>query len=47
MKIQTIQTNSSFDIHVPETVQTSPVPPPEYLRILREEIDPMGIVIGK
>jgi acyl CoA:acetate/3-ketoacid CoA transferase beta subunit len=44
---ESAQTNSSFAIHVPEVVETSPVPPPEYLRILREEIDPMGIVIGK
>jgi glutaconate CoA-transferase, subunit B len=45
--MESAQTNSSFDIHVPEVIETSPVPPPEYLKILREEIDPMGIVIGK
>ena len=45
--MESVQTNSSFDIHVPEVVETSPVPPPEYLKILREEIDPTGIVIGK
>jgi glutaconate CoA-transferase subunit B len=44
---ESAQTNSGFAIHVPEVVETSPVPPPEYLKILREEIDPMGIVIGK
>lgn len=38
---------SSFEILLPPEVGISPVPPEEYLRILREEIDPMGIVLGK
>ncbi|HVN96368.1 MAG TPA: CoA-transferase [Syntrophorhabdaceae bacterium] len=45
--LEAAQANSSFPIHIPEVLETSPTPPPEYLRILREEVDPMGIVIGK
>jgi hypothetical protein len=45
--MESAQTNSSLAIHVPEIVEKSPVPPPEYLRILREEVDPMGTAIGK
>ncbi|MBN2041274.1 MAG: 3-oxoacid CoA-transferase [Spirochaetes bacterium] len=45
--IESIQENSSFEIIIPEKYGASPTPPPEYLKILREEIDPTGIVIGK
>ena len=44
---ESMNRNSSFDIHIPEIIGESPVPPSEYLRILREEIDPTGIVTGK
>ena len=42
-----IRENSGFEIIIPRGVETSPEPPPEELRILREEIDPAGIVLGK
>jgi glutaconate CoA-transferase subunit B len=45
--LATVQANSSFPIYVPDEIQSSPTPPQEYLKILRREIDPMGIVIGK
>jgi acyl CoA:acetate/3-ketoacid CoA transferase beta subunit len=45
--LESVSSNSSFEILVPDRVGTSPVPPPEYLELLRREIDPTGIVIGK
>ncbi|OGO18311.1 MAG: 3-oxoacid CoA-transferase [Chloroflexi bacterium RBG_16_48_7] len=45
--VESIKANSSFDIIIPSDVPTTPAPPKEYLRLLREEIDPSGIVIGK
>jgi glutaconate CoA-transferase subunit B len=45
--IESIKGNSSFDIIIPSEVGTSPIPPKEYLDILRKEIDPAGIVLGK
>ncbi len=42
-----VKANSSFEVIVPSTVETSPEPTNEDLRILREEIDPVGIVLGK
>lgn len=45
--VESIKGNSSFDIIIPPEVDTSPVPPQEYLDILRKEIDPARIVLGK
>jgi glutaconate CoA-transferase, subunit B len=45
--VESVREMSSFEILLPDTVAASPTPPPEYLRILREEIDPTGIVLGK
>ena len=42
-----VKENSSFEIIIPDKVETSPGPTEEHLRILREEIDPAGIVLGK
>jgi len=42
-----IRESSGFEIIIPRSVETSPEPSPEELRILREEIDPAGIVLGK
>jgi hypothetical protein len=39
--------NSQFEIMLPDKIGTSPEPTDEELRILREEIDPVGIVLGK
>jgi glutaconate CoA-transferase, subunit B len=47
VSVQDVKDNSSFDIIIPKDVPASPAPPPEYLRLLREVIDPSGIVIGK
>jgi len=39
--------NSEFDVIIPDVIETSPAPAYHYLRILREEMDPAGIVLGK
>jgi acyl CoA:acetate/3-ketoacid CoA transferase beta subunit len=45
--LEQIKDNSSFDIIVPPSVPISPVPGANDLSILREVIDPAGIVLGK
>lgn len=42
-----IKENSSFDIIIPDKVTQSPEPSDEELQILRRDIDPVGIVLGK
>jgi glutaconate CoA-transferase, subunit B len=42
-----VQSNSSFEVIMSDETVQSPIPDKEYLRILREEIDPSGIVLGK
>jgi acyl CoA:acetate/3-ketoacid CoA transferase beta subunit len=47
ISVDEIQENSSFEIIIPDEVKTSPEPTKEHLRILRNEIDPAGMVLGK
>ena len=47
VSIAEIEENSSFEIIIPDKIETSPEPTEGHLRILREEIDPAGIVLGK
>jgi acyl CoA:acetate/3-ketoacid CoA transferase beta subunit len=42
-----VEENSSFKIIIPDKVAQSLEPTEEHLRILREEIDPAAIVVGK
>ena len=42
-----VQQNCSFEIIIPSKIETSPKPTEQDLRILRKEIDPAGIVLGK
>jgi len=42
-----VRENSGCDIIIPPHIETSPEPSFEHLRILREEIDPVGVVLGK
>lgn len=44
--VDDILDNTSFDLHIPNNMLTTKPPSQEELRILREEIDPAGIVIG-
>jgi len=45
--IKDVLENSSFDIILPDKIEGSPEPTIKHLKILREEIDPAGIVLGK
>ncbi len=45
--VDEIKENSSFNIIIPGKVKRSPEPGPQDLKILRQEIDPAGIVLGK
>ncbi len=47
VSIDEVQDNSSFDIELPPTIITSSEPSDRDLKILRQEIDPAGIVLGK
>ncbi len=47
VSIGEVKEHSNFDIIVTDEVKTSPEPTKQHLRILREEIDPAGIVLGK
>jgi len=42
-----IRENSGFDIPIGEGIGESPVPTAEELKLLREVIDPKGVVLGK
>lgn len=42
-----VKENSGFEIIIPDEIEESPTPTAEQLRLLREEIDPKGMVIGK
>lgn len=45
--VEEVLDNSQFEILIAENIETSPEPTDEELRILRMEIDPAGIVLGK
>lgn len=45
--IDSIKNNSCFDIILANEIESSPIPPEEYLKILRDEIDPARIVLGR
>ena len=47
VSVDEVMENSQFEIMLPDEIETSPEPTDEELRILREEIDPAGIVLGK
>lgn len=47
VSVDEVRKNSSFEIIIPDKIETSPVPTEQHLKILREEIDPAGIVFGK
>lgn len=47
VSVDEVKQNSSFEIVMPDKIETSYVPGEEDLRILRQEIDPTGMVLGK
>ena len=40
IRLQELKENTSFPLHIPKSVPTTPPPTAEELRRLREEIDP-------
>jgi glutaconate CoA-transferase subunit B len=47
VSVDEVRENSQFEIILPARIETSPEPSDKDLRILRQEIDPAGIVLGK
>jgi glutaconate CoA-transferase subunit B len=47
VSLEEVKENSQFEILLPEKVETSPEPSDKDLTLLRREIDPAGIVLGK
>jgi len=47
ISIAEVWANSSFEIIIPDEIETSPEPTEQHLKVLREEIDPAGMVLGK
>jgi len=47
VRIEEVRENSKFDIIITDKAETSAEPAVEHLRILREEIDPAGVILGK
>ena len=45
--VEQVKENSQFDIIIPGHIETSAPPTQEELRLLRTEIDPAGMVLGK
>jgi glutaconate CoA-transferase subunit B len=46
VSVEDVVSNTSFQLVVPTDVGVTQAPSPEELRLLREEIDPAGVVIG-
>jgi len=47
VSIDEVREHSQFEIMFPDRIETTPEPSDKDLRILRQEIDPIGIVLGK
>lgn len=47
VKVDDVRESSGFEIEIPESFGESPTPSADELRLLRDVIDPSGIVIGK
>jgi glutaconate CoA-transferase subunit B len=44
--LEDVLSNTGFALNVPDEVHTTPLPAPEELRLLREEIDPKSVYLG-
>ena len=45
--MEQFQKNCGFELLKARKVESTPPPTPEELRVLREEVDPDGYIIGK
>lgn len=46
IRVEEVVANTGFPLHVPKEVAVTPLPTPEELRLLREEIDPQRAYLG-
>jgi len=46
VSLEDVLANTGFPLQVPDSVPKTPLPTPEELRLLREEIDPKGVYLG-
>jgi glutaconate CoA-transferase subunit B len=44
--VEEVVENTGFSLHIPQQVPVTPLPTPEELRLLREEIDPRRVYLG-
>jgi glutaconate CoA-transferase subunit B len=44
--LEDVLANTGFPLQVPDKLEATPLPMPEELRLLREEIDPKGVYLG-
>ena len=42
-----VNDNSGFEIHIPKTIEHTEAPSEEELGVLRDEVDPLGYIIGR
>jgi len=45
-RLEDVVENTGFSLRIPNEVPTTPLPTPEEVRLLQEEIDPKGIYLG-
>ena len=45
VRLEDVVENTGFPLHIPKQVPLTPLPTPEELRLLREEIDPKGVYL--
>ena len=47
ISFEEVAANSAFPLHRPDQIPATPLPSPEELRLLREEIDPKSVYLGQ
>jgi len=45
--IEEVQRNTGFQLLVPDDLGQTPIPTPEQIKLLREDVDPLGYVTGR
>ena len=43
--LETVVENTAFELVIPETIETTPEPTPEQVKLIRERIDPDGLLL--
>jgi glutaconate CoA-transferase, subunit B len=47
VRLEELMENTGFPLHVPKLIPMTPLPTPEELRLLREEIDPKHVYLRR